>query len=188
MPAEPDYSLFELSPGPISRGLRDGLMTYIEEFEPLHFEAASKAKAWLETNVSAGSIPMDTYLVFSEEGDRLLGFFALKEEEVAVAPEDMPIMMVRDRIEDPYEKQLATKLVWIVRSHDADDGLGDQLFEHVLVLATEAGGCAVLVEPYDDDTKQKLWIDHFHLREPRAGSAEWTCLWYALGEVDQDFC
>lgn len=189
MPPEPDYPLVALEPGPLSRGVRDGLMPLIEEFEPLRFEAAEKAKAWLETNVSAGVVPMKTYLVFSEDGEKLYGFFVLQEEEVGVAPEDIPIMIVRDRIDDPHaEKQLAVKLVWIVRSIDSDCGFGNQLFEHVLVLATEAGGCAVMVEPYDEETAEKLWIEHFHLRKPRAGAEEWTCLWHALGEADQSFC
>lgn len=189
MPAEPDYPLVALEPGPLTRGQREALMALIEGFEPLEFEAAEKAKAWLETNVSAGVIPMRTHLVFSEDGSKLYGFFVLDDEEVEVAPGDLPIMVVRKRIKDPAaKKQPAVKLVWIVRSVESDSGFGNQLFEHVLVLATEAGGCAVMVEPYDEETAEKLWIEHFQLRKPRAGADDWTCLWHTLGSVSQDFC
>jgi hypothetical protein len=164
-------------------------MTLIGEFEPLEFEAAEKAKAWLETSVSSGKLAMKTYLVFSEDGARLFGFFVLDDAEVEVAPGDVPIMIVRDTIKDPRaKKQHAVKLVWIVRSIESDAGFGNELFDHALVLATEAGGCALMVEPYDEETAEKLWIDHFDLRKPRTGTADWTCLWHALGTADQTFC
>lgn len=189
MTAEPDYPLVALQPGPISRGTREVLMRLIEAFEPLEFEAAEKAKAWFETNVSAGRLPMKTHLVFSEDGSRLFGFFVLDEEEVEVAPGDVPIMVVRDAIENPNaERQRAVKLVWIARSVESDAGFGNQLFDHALVLAWEAGGCALMVEPYDEETAEKLWIRHFQLRKPRTGAAGWTCLWHALGNPNQDFC
>lgn len=98
-------------------------------------------------------------------------------------------MQVRDTIDDPSaEKQHAVKLVWIARSLASDAGFGNELFDHALVLAWESGGCALMVEPYDEETAEKLWLSHFHLRKPREGTADWTCLWYALGEADQTFC
>jgi hypothetical protein len=45
-----------------------------------------------------------------------------------------------------------------------------------------------MVEPYDEATAKKLWLDHFELREPRDGAPDWQCLWYALGQANQDFC
>jgi len=148
-----------------------------------------QAKAWLETSVSSGKLAFKSYLVFSEDGRRLFGFFALDSQEVQVAAEDVPIMQVRKTIDDPSaERQRAAKLVWIARSRRSDAGFGNELFDHALVVATEDGGCALMVEPYDQKTAEKLWIDHFHLRKPRAGAPGWTCLWYALGEADQTFC
>lgn len=189
MAPEPNYPFVVLDAGPIPRGMRDGLMGLIRVFEPLEFEAAGKAKAWLETSVSSGKLAFRTYLVFSEDGRRLFGFFALDDEEVQVAPEDVPIMQVRNTIDNPSaEMQHAVKLVWIVRSCASDAGFGNELFDHALVFATEAGGCALLVEPYDEETAEKLWLRHFHLRKPREGSAGWTCLWYPLGEPNQTFC
>lgn len=189
MASERDYPLIVLQPGPIPRSMRDALMRLIEAFEPLDFEAAEKAKAWLETNVSAGNLPLKTHLVFSEDGSELFGFFVLDDEEVCVAPQDVPIMQVRKTIDDPSaEKQHAVKLVWIARSRESDAGFGNELFDHALVLAWEAGGCALMVEPYDEETAEKLWLKHFHLRKPRDGAEDWTCLWYALGEADQTFC
>lgn len=186
---EPNYPLLVLEAGPIPRGMRDGLMGLIRAFEPLQFEAAEKAKAWLETSVSSGKLAFKTYLVFSEDGNRLFGFFALDRQEVRVAPGDVPIMQVRETIVDPQaETQHAVKLVWIVRSVASDAGFGNELFDHALVFATEDGGCALMVEPYDEATAEKLWIRHFYLRKPRDGSASWTCLWYPLGEPDQTFC
>lgn len=164
-------------------------MQLIDAFEPLEFEAAEKAKAWLETNVSAGNLPLKTYLVFSEDGTRLFGFFVLDSEEVRVAPEDVPIMQVRHTIDDPRaERQHAVKLVWIARSRSSDPGFGNELFDHALVVAFEDGGCALMVEPYDEETAERLWIEHFHLRKPREGTTGWTCLWHALRPADQTFC
>lgn len=186
---EQNYLLEVVPAGPIERPARDGLMPFIERFEPLDFEAAHKAKAWLETNVSASKLPWDTYLVYSEDGAKLLGFFVLAEEEVQVEPGDIPIMQVRHTIQNPRaETQRAAKLIWIARSHDSDAGLGGELFEHALVVAYEAGCCALMVEPYDPETAEKLWVGHFELREPRTGTDSWTCLWHPLVEADQTFC
>lgn len=189
MASEPNFPFVVLEAGSIPRGMRDGLMGLIRAFEPLEFEAAEKAKAWLETSVSSGKLAFKTYLVFSENGRRLFGFFALDDQEVQVAPEDVPIMQVRNTIDDPNaDMQHAVKLVWIARTRASDAGFGNELFDHALVFATEAGGCALLVEPYDEETAEKLWIEHFHLRKPRKGSADWTYLWYPLGEPNQTFC
>lgn len=186
---ERDYPVFRLARGPLERGLAEHLLPMIREFEPLGFEAAIKAKAWLETSVSSGSLGFDTYLALSEDLRHIIGFFALGEEEVEVAPGDLPIMLVRKVLENPdAEKQRALKLVWIARSCTSPTGFGNDLFDHALVIAFEAGGCAVMVEPYDEATAKKLWLDHFQLRKPRDGAAGWQCLWYALGQADQGFC
>lgn len=187
--AERDYPVFLLEAGQLPRGLSERLMPMIQAFEPLGFEAADKAKAWLETSVSSGSLGFDTYLALSEDLRHIIGFFALGAEEVEVAPGDLPIMQVRKVIDDPNaEKQRALKLVWIARSRTSPAGFGNDLFDHALVVAVEAGGCAVMVEPYDEATAKKLWLGHFELREPRDGTADWQCLWYALGQANQDFC
>jgi hypothetical protein len=185
---ERDYPLLVLEAGPIHGGLREEMMRFISAFVPLEFEAADKAKAWLETNVSAGILPLKTYLVFSEDEAELLGFFVIDEMDVRVAPEDVPIMQVRKAIDDPKaETQRAMKLVWIARSLSSDPGFGNELFEHALLLAWEAGGCALMVEPYDQETAERLWRKHFHMREPRGGTDDWTCLWHAVGEANQDW-
>lgn len=190
MASERDYPLFTLPKGPIAPGTREILTRLIDDFEPLPFEAARKAKAWLETSVDSGALAFEVPLGFSEDSRRLLGFCALTEEEVKVAPGDVPIMEVRGTIDDRNATlQKAVKLVWIARSAESDPGFGNQLFNHSLVVAHEAGACALMVEPYDDETRDRLWIEHFHLWKPRVGSPDWTCLWYPLGTPPQvNFC
>jgi len=186
---ERDYPVFRLEKGQLPRGLAEHLTPMIRKFEPLSFEAADKAKAWLETSVSSGSLGFDTYLALSEDLLHIVGFFALGEEEVEVAPGDLPIMQARKVIKNPNAKrQRALKLVWIARCQTSPPGFGNDLFDHALVVAYEAGGCAVMVEPYDEATAKKLWLEHFELRKPRDGAADWRCLWYALGQPYQDFC
>jgi hypothetical protein len=186
---ERDYPVFRLERGPLPRELTERLMPMIRKFQPLDFEAAGKAKAWLETSVSSGSLGFDTHLALSEDLRRIIGFIALGEEEVEVAPGDLPIMEARKVIKNPSaKKQRALKLVWIARCRTSPPGFGNDLFDHALVVALEAGGCAVMVEPYDEATAKKLWLDHFELRKPRDGAADWQCLWYALGQPPQEFC
>jgi hypothetical protein len=161
-------------------------MGYLANFECLDFDAARKAKAWLETNISAGVLPLDTYLAFSEDEAELFGFIVLEEIDVKVAPEDVPIMQMRNAVDNPRaEKQKAVKLVWIARSDSSDPGFGGELFDHALLVALEAGACALMVEPFDDKTADELWLRHYHLRRPRDGADEWSCLWHAVGEADQ---
>lgn len=189
MASEREYPVATLSAGPLAPGLRDPLMRLLEGFEPLEFKAAEKAKAWLETSVSAGNLGFDTHLAFSEDGERLFGFFAVGEEDVQVAPGDIPAMVVRKTIDDPEaETQHAMQLVWIARSRESNSGFGDELFNHALVLGMEAGACALTVEPYDEPTEKKLWLEHFHFRKPRKGSSGWTRLWFPVGKANQDFC
>jgi len=187
---EREYPLLHLPRGSIRHILDEELRELVHAFEPLDFDPGRKAKAWLEINVGASVMPLDTYLVFSEDESQLLGFFVLELLEVHVAPGDVPIMQLRGRIDDPSTAQRAVKLVWIVRSTSSPSGFGGELFEHALAFAIEAGACALLVEPYDDATAQRLWLDHFELRQPRSGSEkpeEWACLWHALGTPTQDF-
>jgi hypothetical protein len=185
---EREYPLLHLPRGSIREVLSDDLLELVHTFEPLDFDPGHKAKAWLEVNVSAGVLPLDTYLVLSEDERKLLGFFVLEVLEVRVAPGDVPIMQVRGKIKDPTTAQRAVKLVWIARSTSSSAGLGVELFEHALALAIEAGGCALLVEPYDDATAKRLWLKHFELREPRlGGDEEWACLWHTLGTPNQDW-
>jgi hypothetical protein len=188
--SEREYPLLVLEPGPIRGEGRDAVAQWVADFEPLDddFDAGHSAKAWLETNISAGVVPLDTYLVFSEEESELFGFFVLDEVEVEVAPYDRPIMKAHKSIDDVNVKRHpATKLVWIARSSTSPKGFGAEMFEHALVLATEARSCALLVDAADEDTAEKLWIGHYEFRKPRDGAAEWSCLWHSLGELNESF-
>jgi hypothetical protein len=133
---------------------------------------------------------MDTYLVFSEDSTQLLGFFVLELMEVVISDGDLPIVEVRHDLKDPHAPQPAVKLVWIARSEDSPPGFGQELFDEALVLAFEAKACALLVEPYDHDTAQKVWLEHYELRTPRpdqAKPAEWSYLWYAVGDAEAEW-
>jgi hypothetical protein len=160
----------------------------VRSFAPLDFDPGRRAKAWLCVNVEAGVLPLDTYLVFSEDESEIFGFFVLEVLDVHVAPGDAPIMQFRGTITDPASTQRAVKLAWIARSATSPAGFGGELFDEALALAEEAGGCALLVDPYDEATARRLWLEHFELRQPRSGGEnpeEWDCLWHALGQVDQ---
>jgi hypothetical protein len=164
-------------------------MEWVGGFEPLGFEAGRRAKLWLETNLSAENLPLRTYCVFSDvDESELFGFLVLDEIQVEVAPFDIPIMQVRHAVRDPRaEKHPATKLVWIARSSTSPSGFGSELFEHALLVATEVGSCALMVDAYDEKTAEDLWIRHYDLRKPRDGAAEWSCLWHSVGQPDQTF-
>jgi len=186
--SEREYPLLVLDPGPIQGQDRIAVADWVGNFEPLEYEAGHSAKAWLETNISAGVVPLTTYLVFSEDESELFGFFVLSDIEVKVAPFDRPIMKARKSIKDVnVEKHPATKLVWIARSRSSPAGFGAEMFEHALLLATEAGSCALMVDAADEGTAEKLWVAHYDLRKPRDGAADWSCLWHALGEPNESF-
>lgn len=185
--SEREYPLVVIEPGGIQGQDRSTVSSWAERFQPLEFEAGVKAKAWLETNVSAGVLPLQTYLVLNEDESELYGFFVLDRVEVEVAPDDKPIMQVRRAIDDPQAKRHhATKLVWIARSESSEPGFGAEMFEYALLVATEEKSCALMVDAYDEATAQ-MWIDRYQLRKPRAGTGEWTCLWHAVGKATQDF-
>jgi hypothetical protein len=108
--------------------------------------------------------------------------------EVKVAPFDRPIMKARKSIQDVnVEEHPATKLVWIARSRSSPPGFGAEMFEHALLLATKARSCALLVDAADEETAERLWIEHYDFRKPRDGTADWSCLWHPLGEVNETF-
>jgi hypothetical protein len=162
----------------------------VRDFEPLDFEPGRKAIAWLDANISAGRLPMDTYLVFSEDSSELLGFFVLELVEVAVSSGDLPIIELRRKLKDPHGPQPAVKLVWIARSANSPKGFGQELFDQALALAFEADACALLVEPYDEETAQRVWLDHYELRTPRPNQrdpGEWSYLWHAVGGVEPEW-
>jgi hypothetical protein len=186
--SEREYPLLVLDPGPIQGLDRIAVAEWIADFEPLKYQAGHSPKAWLETNISAGVVPLTTYLVFSEDESELYGFFVLDGIEVNVAPFDRPIMKAQKSIKDiNVEKHPATKLVWIARSESSPPGFGAEMFEHALLLAIEAGSCALMVDAADEETAEKLWIGHYDLRKPRDGAADWSCLWHALGELNESF-
>ena len=185
------YPLEVIDPGPLGGDFREQVRGWIESFEPLEpYEAGMKAKLWLQTNLETENLPHRTYLVFNDEDpDQLFGFFVLDSLDVQVAPGDVPIMQVRHVIEDPNAPtQSATKLVWIARHKDSPAGIGAEMFEYALYVAEEARSCALMVDAYDEDTAQNLWIKRFDLRQPRAGATEWSCLWHTVGQPDQTFC
>lgn len=186
---EREFPLLILDAGPVRGTVREALQALVEGFDPLDFEAGHKAKLWLSTNLEAEVLPLRTYLVLSDENeDDLFGFFVLDEVEVEVAPSDIPIMQVRHAISDPRApKHPATKLVWIARSSGSPPGLGSELFDYALYVATRAESCALMVDAYDEQTAERLWFRHYDLRKPRDGAAEWSCLWHAVGEADQSF-
>jgi hypothetical protein len=185
---EREYPLIHLRAGSVR--LDEETVAAIRAFEPLDFEPGHKAAAWLDANVGAGRLPMDTYLVFSEDSSELLGFFVLELIEVAISSGDLPIIELRQKLTDPQEPQPAVKLVWITRSKDSPQGFGQELFDQALALAFEAGACALLVEPYDELTAQRVWLDHYELRTPRPHQdrpEEWSYLWHAVGDVEAEW-
>ena len=188
-PSERQYPLEILEGGPIRGAARDIVSEWIAGFEPLDFEAGRKAKAWLETNLAAEILPLRTYFVFNDKDEsELYGFFVLDQIEVKVAAGDIPIMQVRDAIDDPQaERHPATKLVWIARSKASPPGLGSELFDYALLEATRAKSCALMVDAFDEETAEKLWIRHYDLRKPRSGADEWASLWHSVGKADQTF-
>jgi hypothetical protein len=185
------FPLEIIEPGSVGGEYREQIQRWVSTFEPLEpFEAGTKAKLWLQTNLETENLPHRTFLVLSDEDpNQLFGFFVLDTLDVQVAPGDVPIMQVRDVIDDPTAPtQPATKLVWIARHADAPSGLGAEMFEYAIYAAEEEGSCALMVDAYDEDTAQELWINRFDLRLPRAGASEWSCLWHTVGHPNQTFC
>jgi hypothetical protein len=199
MAAEREYPLQILPAGPIVGELREEIMKYVQDFEPLEREAARKAKAWLETNVEGGVLPQEVRLVYSEDESQLLGFFVIDEIDVKPSPREVERMQVRKNttsgaeglktIENPRAAtQRAMKLVWIARSINSTEDVGSEMFDHAVQLGEEAGCCAIMVEPYDDETAKRLWMEHYEFIEGEGDDDEWSsCLWYPLGEPDQTF-
>lgn len=184
------FPLVVIEAGPLGGAYRDQVQRWIESFEPLEpFDAGKKAKLWLETNLETENLPHRTYLVFSDEDeDQLFGFFVLDSLDVEVAPGDVPIMQVRQAIQNPRaHSHPATKLVWIARHQESPAGIGAEMFEYALFVAEEEGSCALMVDAYDKETAEELWIKRFDLRQPRAGASQWSCLWHTVGEANQTF-
>ena len=150
---EKEYPLLHLPPGPVR--LDDETLAAVGHFEPLRFSAAQKAITWLQVNLDAGRLPLDTYLVFSEDNRELYGFFVLELVEICIASGDVPIIQVRKKLADPLAPQPALKLVWIARSESSPKGFGQELFDQALAFALEADACALLVEPYDEATAKR---------------------------------
>lgn len=202
MVAEREYPLLVLEKGDISGESRERVLAYVRDFKPAPHEPAAKAKAWLETNVEDRFLPHKVRLVLSEDEKKLFGFFVVHEVEAQPSTVAVEEMQVRRRvggadapgsrtIEDPRaETQSAWKIAWIARAVNAPEDVGDQMFEHAVELGEEAGCCAIMVEPYDDETAKRLWIDHYGFVEGEGEDEddEWSsCLWYPLGEPDQSF-
>lgn len=200
MAVEREYPMLVLKDGEISGELRERVTRYVRKFEPAPPTPAAKAKAWLETNVEARYLPYPVRLVLSPDEKKLLGFFVVHRIEAKPPPAAVGVMQVRRRlggpdeagsktIEDPQaETQRAWKIAWIARAKKTPDDVGDQMFELAVQLGEEDGCCAVMVEPYDGPTGKRLWIDHYGFVEGEGDDDEWSsCLWYPLGEPNQDF-
>jgi hypothetical protein len=187
--SERDYPSVTFNPRVLSDQERREIAAWLLTFEPLDFEAARQTKLWIETNLAAGTFPYTTVFVFAGDGsDELFGCFVMDQMEVEVARDDIPIMQVRKAIKEPrVRRHPATKIVWMARSKSSPAGLGQQMFNHALKVAEEDGCCAVMVDAYDQETAEKLWIRTYHLRKPRPGAADWSCLWHSVGQADQSF-
>lgn len=187
---EYEFPLVHLPPGSV-KTLSSDVRRAIDEFQPLDYEPGHEAANWLRVNVDTGSLPLDTFLVLNEGSTELLGFFVLEAMQVRVARGDFPVIQVRTGLADEDERVKATKLVWIVRAANNPKGFGEELFDEVLVRAVESSAVAVLVEPYDEATASRLWIDHFHCRQQRRNADhpdDWGGFhWYPLGMPDQTF-
>jgi hypothetical protein len=182
------YPALVLEPGPIPGWQQEMAEDWATAFDPLDFDAGHRAKAWLETNLSTGVVPLLTYLVYSEDDSESYGLFALDQVEIDVAPFDRPILKARHAIEDVnVGRHPATKLVWVARAGCSPSGFGAEMFEHAMLKAAERGSCALLVDAADQETAERLWMKHYDMRQPRDGAAQWTSLWHPLGEANEDF-
>lgn len=156
----------------IANGVPPRLLAAIERFEPLGFDAARDATAWLHNCLADGNDPMSTVLVL-DSTDRLQGFFVLGYTTVTLAPGDQPIVEVAKKLEDPSRPQVAAEIAWIVRSRTTEKGFGRDLFDYAVRLAMDDGAIAMVVTPHDDITAQKVWIDRYRFRPPRqSGSSQ----------------
>jgi hypothetical protein len=186
---EREFPLVHLPAGPV-RELPEPLARAIQDFKPLQYEPGHKAAEWLDTNVRARRLPFDTYLVLSEDSSELLGFFVLEPMEVLVSAGDLPILQLRHQIDEPAAPQPALKLVWIARSETSPKGFGQELFDEALVKAYEDGALALLVEPYDEETARKIWLEHYQMRTPRPNQGhpgEWIYLWHAVRTIEAEW-
>jgi hypothetical protein len=120
-----------LVPEQIRAGLSDDLLSQIETFEPLPFDAGRGAVNWLR-----------------DHGRReLLGFFALAYKKVRLVAE--------------RPAETAMEVAWIARRVDTPKGFGTELLKFAIRIALSAGAVALLVSPHDDRTAEKVWINGF---------------------------
>lgn len=154
----------------IASGVLPRLLTAIERFEPLEFDAARDATAWLRNCLVEGDDPMSTVLALDSD-DRLHGFFVLGYTTVTLAPDDRPIVEVAKKLSDPNRPQVAAEIAWIARSRATEKGFGRDLFDYAVRLAIDDGAIAMVVTPHDDITAQKVWIERYRFRPPRRSSS-----------------
>jgi hypothetical protein len=135
-----------LVPEQIRAGLSDDLLSQIETFEPLPFDAGRGAVNWLRDHVGDPGGPWET--VFVHDGRReLLGFFALAYKKVRLVAE--------------RPAETAMEVAWIARRVDTPKGFGTELLKFAIRIALSAGAVALLVSPHDDRTAEKVWINGF---------------------------
>lgn len=154
----------------IANGVPPRLLTAVERFEPLEFDAARDATGWLRNCLAEGDDPMSTVLALDSE-DHLQGFFVLGYTTVTLAPGDQPIVEVAKKLEDPERPQVAAEIAWIARSRATEKGFGRDLFDYAVRLAIDDGAIAMVVTPHDNETAKKVWIERYRFRPPRQSSS-----------------
>lgn len=138
--------VIRLVPEQIRAGLSDHLLSQIDEFEPLPFDAGRGAINWLRDHVQDPDGPWETVLILDEKRE-MLGFFALAYKKLRLSPEG------------PAET--AMEVAWIARRGDTIKGFGTELLKFAIRIALAAGAVALLVSPHDAKTAEKVWINGF---------------------------
>jgi L-amino acid N-acyltransferase YncA len=136
----------------IRKGLAPWLLTEIERFESLGFNAGLGAVNWLRAHIENPDGPFE--VVFTVNKGKLLGFCALAYKRICLPPD--------------HEFRSAMELSWIARSETTEKGFGRELLTYAATLAMAAGIEALLVSPNDHVTARKVWINK-HDFEPVDG-------------------
>jgi hypothetical protein len=181
-----------LTPDAVREGIKAHLAKLIDAFQPLPFEAASDATAWLRHHVEERTLPITTVLALDPTEDRLCGFLAMGFTTIILSSEDRPMAEVgivgRDQeFGDLDAPQLAADISWIARGMNTQKGFGQYLFDCAVNLAIDNHAVAMVVTPHDEETARKVWVGRFRFRRPRpADQSEGAIdrLWYPVHQPD----
>jgi hypothetical protein len=181
-----------LTPDVVKAGLPAHLEGAVRAFEPLPFEAADDATAWLQWHLSERSLPITTILALDPKQDRLYGFIAMGLTWIVLSKEDLPMAEVGllggDQVQADLEgPQLAADISWIARGENTRKGFGQYLFECAVNFAIDKRAIAMVVTPHDEETARKVWIERFRFRHPRPDSQSEEVpsrLWYPVHKPD----